>query len=139
MLNLKETFTKMIIEEIDFVIQKMEQSSNEGEKLYYFSGIYALLQRIYNLEYNADLVYAHFILRSTHETFIQRLRAIQTGDTTIPFTQELSDKLVKLTQELGEKIKNNGDIDDTLKKFVILSFLTSGNGYYLWQKEKFDI
>ena len=139
MMHISDTFKDMIVEEVDFVIQQMQQSANELEKLYYFSGVYALFQRIFNIEYNTNLVYVHFILRSTHETFIQRIKAIQSGDTTVPLCKEQSEKLLELTQELRDKIKDNEDIDETLKRFVVLSFSASGNGYYLWQKKRFKI
>ena len=103
MMHISDTFKDMIVEEVDFVIQQMQQSANELEKLYYFSGVYALFQRIFNIEYNTNLVYVHFILRSTHETFIQRIKAIQSGDTTVPLCKEQSEKLLELTQELRDK------------------------------------
>lgn len=133
-MNINNELQEKITEEIQFVTDKMKQSSNEAEKLYFFSGIYGLLQRLFNIEYHDDLVYAHFILRSTHEAFVQRLKAIQGGETTIPLYTEQFDKLLSLTKELGTVLEQGGDIDNTLKKFVILSYSTSGNGHYLFQK-----
>ena len=39
-MNINETFKKMIVEEIRFVVERMEKSNDDAEKLFYFSGIY---------------------------------------------------------------------------------------------------
>ncbi|MCP4399976.1 MAG: hypothetical protein GY801_22050 [bacterium] len=124
----------MIVQEIQFVADKMEQSSTEAETLYFFSGVNAILQRMFNIEYHEHLVYAHFILRSTHEAFVQRLKAIQGGEKTIPLYKEQFERLLSLTKELGEHLANNHEIESTLRKFIVLSYSTGGNGHYLVQK-----
>jgi hypothetical protein len=133
-MNISSNFRKIIVKEIDYVIDKMNKSETPEEKAYYFSGIHGMIQRIFNLEYDEDLVYTHIILRDTHNAFVSRLHAIKTGQQEIPIYTEHFDKLVILVKELGEKIQTNEDINDTLKKFIILSYTTTGNGYYLFQK-----
>jgi len=125
---------EIIVKEIDFVIDKMKQTSDPEEKLFYFSAIYAMVQRILNIEYDSELICIYTILRDTFNTFIQRIKAIKTGDTTIPFAEKQMNKLEDFTKELLDKIRNDENLDDTLKKFIILYYSTTGNGYYLLQK-----
>ena len=49
-------------------------------------------------------------------------------------TDEQFDKLTDLSDELGDKIRDNEDFLATLKKIVILLYSTQGNGYYLMKK-----
>jgi len=124
-----------IVKEIEFVVNKMDQSLEADQKLFYFSGIYGLLQRLINLEYQPDLIHLHLVLRQTYEALFGRLQAISKGGETIVPLEELHfKKLSKITKELGKKIENREEIHDTLKKFSVLAYSTTGNGYYLRQK-----
>jgi hypothetical protein len=134
MMNISESFKKMLIEEIYFVVERMNKSQNDTEKLFYFSAVYGIFQRIFNLEYDSDLVYAYVILRSTHEEFTNRLRSIQQGEAIIPLFKDVFTKLTDTTKELGEDIASNRDFHHTLKKFVLLTYSITGNGHYLMQK-----
>ena len=134
-MEIKDSYKKIIIDEINFAIKKMNSAKSASEKLYYFSAIFGVFHRIYNLDYNPDLIYAHFILRSTHDALLSRLKAIeQLRDSTILLSDKQFDKLSILSKELAGKINKTKDMDETLKKFVMLSFSTTGNGYYLMQK-----
>ncbi len=64
-MKIKDSYKKIIIDEINFAIKKMSSVERASEKLYYFSAIFGAFHRIYNLDYNPDLVFAHFILRAT--------------------------------------------------------------------------
>lgn len=134
-MNISDEFRSLIVSEIDFVLKKVDKSENPSEMLYYFSSIPGVIQRTFNIEYNPDLVFAHFILRSTHQAFLNRLTAIQQGgDTTIPLEKMHFDRLSSITKELAVTIKKKQDMDNTLKKYIILSYSLTGNGYYLQQK-----
>ena len=134
-MEIKDSYKKIIIDEINFAVKRMNSAKSASEKLYYFSAIFGVFHRIYNLDYNPDLVYAHFILRATHEAFINRLKSIeQVKDDTVLLTNEQFNKLSILSKELARKIKITENMDETLKKFVVLLYSTTGNGYYLMQK-----
>ena len=134
-MEIKDSFRKIIVDEIEYVIEKMEKTDDFVQKLYYFSGIHGMLQRIFNLEYNTELLFAFFVFKSTHEAFINRFHAIDKGgDSSILLYQEQIDGLVEGSKEFVDKIKNKKNFDSTLKKLIVLSFSTTGNGFYLMQK-----
>jgi hypothetical protein len=134
-MNISDNFRELIIKEIKYVVDKMKESLTGDEKLYFFSGVYAIIQRVINFEYDADLIYMHFILHETHTALLGRLQAIQKGGESIILLNEVQfEKLTSITEELGEKLRLNKDINSTLKKFAILSYSTTGNGHYLQQK-----
>lgn len=123
-----------IVDEIKFAVDMMKDSKDASNKLYYFSAIFGVIQRIYNIEYDEDLVLAHLVIQLTHQSFMQRLAAIKQGDSTVMITDEQFDKLTDLSDELGDKIRDKEDFAATLKKIVILLYSTQGNGYYLMKK-----
>ena len=132
---LKDSSRDLIVNEINYVIKKMDQSKEPSQKLYYFSGVPGIIQRIFNIDYEPHLVFVHLILHSTHEAFVNRLQALQKGaDDIIPLVEEQFTKLTETTKELGGQIKKNKDINNTLQKYAILAYSTTGNGYYLLQK-----
>ncbi len=81
------------------------------------------------------MIYAHFILRATHDAFLSRLKAIeQLRESTVLLNDKQFEKLTFLSKELAINIGKTKEMDETLKKFVMLSFSTTGNGYYLMQR-----
>jgi hypothetical protein len=133
-MNVSDKFRKIILEEIDYVVTKMNESETPDDKIYYFSAIDGMIQRIFNLEYDEELVYAHIILKETHNAFISRLQAIKAGQKEIPIYNVQFEKLIILAKELADKIEKKEDISNVLKELLCLSYTTTGNGYYLFQK-----
>ena len=134
-MNISDDYRDKVVSEIDYVVEKIEGTDDFVQKLYYFSGIHGMLQRIFNLEYHSDLLFAFFVFKSTHEAFINRFHAIDKGgDSSILLYQEQIDGLVEGAKEFADKIKNKKNFDSLLKKIVALSFSTTGNGFYLMQK-----
>lgn len=129
-----ESYRKKIVDEIDYVESMMNKTQDIGEKLYLFSAIHGTIQRVFNLEYDSDLVFVHNILQQTHFAFLQRLHAVKTGDVAVPLLEEQMEGLIAAIKELSEKISGNNKLDGTLKKFSILTYSTNGNGYYLLLK-----
>lgn len=134
-MKMKENHRSLIVEEMEFANKKMNESQDGLEKLYYFSAIFGVLHRIFNTEFNPELLYIHFILRATHEAFQNRLNAIiKGGDTSVKLSDAHFDKLSALSKELCSKIKKKQEVNETLKKFVNLTYSTTGNGHYLMEK-----
>ncbi len=134
-MNLSDAFKKLLVEEITFSIKKMEETKEATILLYYFSAIPGMFQRIYNIEYDSHLVFAHFILKATHDSFIQRLKASQQGgDNAVLINDHQFERLISLSKELLRNIKKDKSIDEVLKKLTILLSSTTGNGNYLMEK-----
>jgi hypothetical protein len=130
----KKSYAKIIADEIDYVLSMMDKAKEVDKKLYFFSAIPGTIQRVFNLEYNSDLVYLQVILQNTYTALAQRLHAVKSGDMVVPLTDMQLKQLIALVVELSEKIRKDEPLDDTLKKFAILAYSTTGNGYYLMQK-----
>ena len=139
-MGISEDPRKLIAKEIDYVVNKMNGTQDAAEKLYYFSGIHSAIQRVFNFEFDLDLVYTHFVLQHTYTDLLARLQAIQKGGERLILLEEMHfKKLSAFAKELGKKIYENKDLNSTLRKFAVLSYSTTGNGYYLQQKGLFKI
>ncbi len=130
-MKISESNKKKLIEEIKFVIEKMKSEEDTSTKLYYFSAIYGTMHRIFNIEYNSDLVFAHMITSATYNTLNSRLSI---PDKVVQLPPEIFDKLIAVTEELKRTLEKNGNLYNVLKKYAILGFIASGNGYYLYQR-----
>lgn len=121
----------LITSEIKFSLEKMKEEKDDKVRLYYFSAVYGIMQRIFNLEYSPDLIFAHFVLNSTYNSVNMRLL---NPDQVIKLPENLMDKLIKYTEELLDAIENDRDLYDILLKYTLLGYVTKGNGYFLYQK-----
>lgn len=134
-MKISDSFRKLIIDEVRFSVEKMEEKEDLREKLYYFSGIQGVLRRVFNIEFDPDLLFAFNVFESTHRSFMDRYGAIEKGgDRVVLIFQEQLDGLTEGAKEFADKIKNKKNFDSTLKKLIVLSYTTTGNGYYLLQK-----
>lgn len=130
-MKLSKENKKKLIDEIRFVIGQMKQQEDPETKLYYFSAIFGIMPRIFNIDFNEDLIFAHFIISSTHNNINQR---IKNPDKVIKLPDELFDRLLTITEELLVAIEKDQNLYDVLKKFTLLGYVTIGNGYYLYKK-----
>lgn len=125
---------KLLLDEFEYAIKMMKASNNADKKLFYFSGLYGALSRIFNIEYDSQLVFLHQILTSAYNNINLRLNAIKGGEAVVQFPEGFFDKLTETVEELTERIKKNEDLYSSMEKITILTFITTGNGYYLFEK-----
>jgi len=133
-MNLSEKYRKEIIEEIQFIIKKMNESKNIEEALYYYSGTRALIQRIFNLEFDPHLVFIHFLLSNTYPSISGLVDSIKKRSTIIPINLDFFHKLSKLLNDLTQCIEKKELTYKVLEKICVLTYSITGNGYYLQQK-----
>jgi hypothetical protein len=120
-----------IVDEIGFVLEKMKNEADPAGKLYYFSAVYGVMNRIFNLEYSSDLVFAHYILQGVHNQISARL---QSQERAFQLPPEVFEKLTEATAELLEAIEKGLNLYEVLKRFSLIGYVSVGNGYYLYQR-----
>lgn len=139
-LKISDNSKKLITKEFGFITKRMKESETALEKLYYFSGSYGLISRILNFEFDPSLVLIHQVLQTSHATLNQTVRNITTGQERVIILPEiLFEKLGKELQQLGKTIEKNGDFGPILENISNLTFIATGNGYYLYQRGDFKI
>jgi len=122
---------KKLLGEIKFVVERMNGEKDPKSKLYFFTAIYGAISRIFNEEFIPDLVFAHLVLNATYTNIKSRL---DNPENTIKVPKEIFNSLVIATEELYDAIEKDKSLYEPLKKFSLLTFVTTGNGYYLYQK-----
>ncbi len=133
-MDISDKARQNIVEEIQTAVGFMRETADAAQKLYAFSAIYSAIQRIYNIEYDDDLMFAHLVINSAYQAFSQRLVAVRQGDMTVVPSDEQLSKLSDLSEELGEHIERSEEIVNTLRRIVVLSYSVGGNGNYLMKK-----
>lgn len=123
-----------IIKEIDLVVDAMKKNKDPLKKLYFFSGIHAAINRVFNMEYDPELVFVHHVLSAVHTGFLGRINAMRKGDTIVVLDDSYFEKLISLSINLKDNISENSNVDVTLNEFIVLLYATTGNGFYLKQK-----
>ncbi len=134
-MNLSQNMKNELINEINFVVKKMKDTSSLAEKLYFFSATYAIAQRIMNFEYDPELTFIHQVLQYVYNTVNGRITMIATGQQAqagIP--NDLFANLENSLAELAFNIEKGTDIYPQLQAMVNLAYSMTGNGYYLYLK-----
>ncbi len=133
-MELPEEYKNKIIDEFRFIISKIKESNSVDESSFYFSGTYGIINRILNFKFNRHLQFMHFILNTSHQATVQRISMLKSGDATVPINMEFFHKLVKILEELVEKIENGERTYEVLEKLGALTYTLTGNGYYLQKR-----
>ena len=135
----KIDYKQLIVGEFETSVELMKASKNPDDILFYFSSTYAVLQRVFNFQFNPHLVFAHLILLGAYQAIKVRLDAIKAGETTVLLKQDLFDRLIALLEEFAQRIKQDKEAYDILEKISLLGFSTTGNGFYLMRKGLYTI
>ena len=133
-MNISENYRKRIDFTSQKITKKINGSSDIERALYYYSGVRALIQRIYNFEYNPHLVFIHFVLNNTFNTIAAFVDQIKKRTTIIPLDIEFFYKLSELLNNLTQRIEKEELTYEVLEKICVLAYSITGNGYYLQQK-----
>lgn len=141
-MKLPEQYYVMILKEFNDVEKLCNEANLIEDKLYLFSASYGILNRVMNIFCDPILVFMHQILQAAHQAFAQRLATPK-----IPATvaNSLPDEMIKalfsyLTElRLAFEKKDENNIREVLEKFANLTYATSGNGFYLYLREKLVI
>ena len=136
MLNISEPHKTILADEIAFAREKMDVESDTRKKVYYYSAVPAMVQRIFNIDstFDQQLIFMFMVLTASHNQMKAVMDRIVAGDRMITPPENFFDKISIYLQELEDKIRNNEDTYIILEKIAVSAYLLDGNGYYLHQK-----
>ena len=124
--------------EFRFAADKMGESEDPRRKLYFFSAFYGEIGRILNWTWDRDLALMHMVLQNTYQQIHARTQLSATGaDRAIRLSGVFYEALTMAANDLAEYVeKEDGDQDlrQLLGRFSELSYFTTGNGQYLFEK-----
>lgn len=131
---ISENYRNILAEEIRVARTKMDRETDLRKKVYYYSAIYGMTRRVYNLDFDPHIQFMDFVFNATYNIILGRINTIMSGDNTIPISEDFFVRLGNCLLTLEERIRNNEDGYDILEKIVSLASTIDGNGYYLVQK-----
>lgn len=134
-MDLSQNMKNELTNEIHFVIKKMRGTSSAAEKLFFFSALFAIAQRIINFEYDPEVIFLHQVLQQVYNTVNGRIMTIATGQQApIGIPDKLFDSLENSLAELVFNIEKGNKIYPQLQAIMNLGYSMTGNGYYLYLK-----
>lgn len=133
-MNINTEHRRILVEEFRYVTNRMREAKLAEQKLYQFSATFGAVSRIFNLQYDPQLIFMHLILNNAHSNFNARIQAIKGGDPVVELSDEYFDALTNCVEALASQIEKDEDTYKTLERIALLTFLTTGNGFYLFQK-----
>ena len=131
-MQLSSQMQKKFINEIDFALTNMRSSNVASQKWYYFSAIHGMATRIYNMEYDPELVFIYHVFQLVHNMVNSRINAITTGqDSTVNLSEKLFLLIENELESMLELLKEGKETYPVLQRLVNIAYSTTGNGYYL--------
>ena len=131
---------ELLDKEFEFALNKMETSQTPDELIYYFSGFFNVINRIYNIEFSEELLFINFVMDIVYNSFMGRIGLVKAGQSpVIGFHEDFGSALIKITKDIKDNFYDKQKCIQALQKLVLLSFTTTGNGFYLSQKKPFKL
>ncbi len=130
---------ELLVKEIDFVINKMANIEAPQQKLYYFSGIFTLTNRIFNFKYDSELALIHNVMKTAHATISANLPTFGPNQPIAAMPPMLFGALREALIELREAFNTGKPSYQALERISDIAYSTTGNGYYLWEKGELKI
>lgn len=134
-MKLSTGMKKQLVEEIRFATSQMKKTEFVDQKLYLFSAVWGMSQRIINFDYDPELTFTYLVLKMAYDQINIRINAIKAGDKLIPIADSLFPQIEATLEEMAQKIEKGSPIYPELQKILNLSYTTTGNGFYLSIKQ----
>ena len=132
-MKISDDLKKRLLAEIDFCIAKIKEEENTRKKLYYFSGVYGVVERIMRMDFDPQLLLVHAALNICYNSIMGLVESRERGDIAREIPENLSERLLEYLGELRMEIAEDQDTYKTLEKFMSLAYQTTGPGYYSMQ------
>lgn len=129
-MKLSPEYRKILIKEMSYCRNKMSEEHDPLRKTFFYSGVYGVINRVLNIEFDPQLIFMNFIFASSYNMLNNHFAQ----ESVFELPKTFFNSLCTYLQELEVKIGNGEDTYDILEKIVNLTMLTDGNGYYLYEK-----
>jgi len=124
----------ILTKDIEFAANRMITEPSHDRKLYFFSAIYGMTNRVLNLSYDPHLAFIDFVLTSVYSLVAPNILAARAGQVSWTVPADFWERLGRFTLELNQTIRDDKDAFEVLQKIADLAYVTTGNGHYLLQK-----
>jgi hypothetical protein len=133
-MQLSKTNRLALVNEIKTAVDYMSKASTAQEKMYFFSAVFGIANRIMNLEFDPELGFVHHVTNAAHVTINGNLMLVAQGQSVRTFPPQLFEKLQEALGDLATNIEGGEPTYPVLERISNLAYSTTGNGYYLFLK-----
>lgn len=133
-MHLSKAMQLALVTEIRAVAESMRKSATAKEKIFFFSAVYGVANRIMNLECDPELVFLHEVTSTAYNVINTNLSAAAQNVSVTPLPPALFDKLQDAVEDLATYIEKGGKTYPILERISNLAYIAKGNGYYLFLK-----
>jgi len=117
----------------------MSKTNIAPEKMYFFSAVHGIANRIMNLQFDPELGFVYHVTNAAHATINANLMSMAQGQSVRTFPPQLFEKLQEALGDLATDIEKGQPTYPELEKISNLAYSTTGNGYYLFLKGSLKI
>jgi len=142
LLALPDDLHKRLADEFRIGATRMLATTNADEKLYYFSTFFGESTRVLNWHWDRELALIWAITQFTQTQAAVRLQSSRQGEPVARLTTEFFDALTETAVALADYVERNGteqELHKILGRLGELSYVTTGNGFYLLEKGHFTL
>lgn len=133
-MNINTEHRRILVEEFRYVIKRMSEAKFAEQKPYQFSAAFGAVSRIFSVQCDPQLILMHLVLNTAYANVSARIQAIKGGDPVVELPEEYFDALTNCVEALASQIEKREDTYKTLEKIASLTFVSTGGGFYLYQK-----
>lgn len=133
-MQLSKTNKLALVNEIKTAVDYMSKASAAQEKMYFFSAVHGIANRIMNLEFDPELGFVHHVTSAAYNTVNANLMLVAQGQSVRTFPPQFFDKLQEALGDLATDIDKVQPTYPELERISNLAYSTTGNGYYLFLK-----
>ena len=135
---MNEELRRRFAAECRYAANKMQSSPDPARKLFFFSALFGEAQRLLNLEWDRDIVLIFIVTQQAYNQINVQLPLL---GSVLPI--KLETVFEKLTQnasnlasylEKNEKKTRQEELCQILGRFAEITYVTQGNGSYLYEK-----
>jgi len=120
--------------EIRTAVDYMSKTNVAQEKMYFFSAVFGIANRIMNLEFDPELGFVHHVTNAAYTTINANLMLVAQGQSVRTFPPQLFEKLQEALEDLASHVERGEPTYPVLERISNTAYSTSGNGYYLFLK-----
>jgi len=125
---------RILVNEIRTVAEYMSGNNDARQKMFFFSAVFGIVNRIMNIECDPELVFVHQVINAAYNTINTNLIMATQGQSTPTIPPPVFDKLQEVLEDLAICIEEGKKTYPILQRISNLAYSTSGNGYYLFLK-----
>jgi hypothetical protein len=129
-----------LLVELRFTAKKMKEEQDPRRKMFFFSTVFAATNRALNMDFDKELLFVSVVSQSCYETILLRVEQMFRGhDNIVPLPQGFFEGLISSVEGLADAVERGKGFDEVLMNMALLSYVTTGNGSYLFERGKLQL